>query len=268
VIGVHGAASQVAAVAAPLGVTAVLLVASWRGVFVLMAAVGAVGTAGFYVAARRADLPHAGKADRDLLAAVRRQWRLILTGIVLIGVVGLVWNGVFNFYATYLEDVKGLSRGNANLMLTVVFAAGVPAFYAGGQLADRFEHVPVVLGIMTGFTAGLVALTFASSTATIVAASLWIGLVIHGLFPAMDTYLLDTLPDAHRASAYAVYSATMMLIQASGSVLVGSVTDYGVGFDALFRAMGAVVLCAVAVMGALYLSGRLPTGGKAHRLEA
>ena len=268
VLGIHGASAQIAAVLAPLGVTAVLLVASWRGVFVLIAAVGALGTAAFFVAARRADLPDAGAEDREILAAVRRQWRLILTGIVLIGVVGLVWNGVFNFYATYLEDVKGLSRSTANLMLTVVFAAGVPAFYFGGRLADRFRHVPVVLAVMTGFTIGLVALTAVTGFAAIVAVSVVIGFIIHALFPAMDTYLLDTLPDEHRASAYAVYSATMMLIQASGSVIVGTLTDYGIGFDALFRGMGVVVLGFVVVMGTLYLSGHLPTGGKAHRLEA
>jgi len=268
VLGIHGAASQVAAVAAPLTVSAVLAVASWRGVFVVVGVVAALGTGIFFVLSRRADLPDAGSEDRDILAAVRRQWRLILTGIILIGVVGLVWNGFFNFFGTYLEDSKGLSRGTANLMLTVIFAAGVPAFFVGGSLADRFEHVPFVLGVITTFTLGLFALTFVQGLVAIVGVSLWIGFIIHTLFPAMDTYLLDTLPDAHRASAYAVYSATMMLIQASGSVVIGTLTDYGITFDTVFRGMGVVVLVTVAGMATLYLAGRLPTGGKAHRLEA
>ncbi|WP_248518316.1 MFS transporter [Salinarchaeum laminariae] len=268
VLGIHGAASQVAAVLAPLTVSAVLLVGSWRHVFVVVACVAALGTAAFFLAARRAELPDAGTEDRDLLAAVRRQWRLILTGVVLIGVVGLLWNGFFNFYATYLEDVKGLSSGTANLMLTVIFAAGVPAFYVGGGLADRFDHVPFVLAVVTGFTIGLLSLTLVSGLAAIVAVSLVIGFVIHCLFPAMDTYLLDTLPDEHRASAYAVYSATMMLIQASGSVLIGSLTDAGIAFDAVFRGLALLVLGIVVVMAGLYLAGWLPTGGKAHRRTA
>jgi len=268
VLGIHGAANQVAAVMAPLTVSAVLAVASWRGVFVIVAVAAALGTGAFFLASRRADLPDAGAEDRDLLAAVRRQWRLVLTGIVLIGAVGLVWNGFFNFYATYLEDVKGFTPGDARLMLTVVFAAGVPAFYVGGRVADRFRHVPVVLTITTTFTLSMVVLTLVGSTAAIVATSVAIGFVIHGLFPAMDTYLLDTLPDEHRASAYAVYSATMMLFQASGSVVVGTLTDYGLRFDVVYQGFAAFVLVVVAVMAVLYVGGRLPTGGKAHRLEA
>ncbi|GAB3685718.1 MFS transporter [Salinarchaeum chitinilyticum] len=268
VLGIHGAASQVAAVLAPLTVSAVLAVASWRHVFVVVAGIAALGTVAFFFAARRAELPEAGREDRDLLAAVRRQWRLILTGVVLIGAVGLVWNGFFNFYATYLEDVKGLSSGTANLMLTVIFAAGVPAFYVGGGLADRFPHVPLVLGIVTGFSIALVGLTFAGGLPAIVVVSLGMGFVIHCLFPAMDTYLLDTLPDAHRASAYALYSATMMLIQASGSVVIGTLTDVGVPFDTVFRGMATIVLGVVLLMAVLYGLGRLPSGGKANRLEA
>jgi hypothetical protein len=37
-----------------------------------------------------------------------------------------------------------------------------------------------------------------------------------------DAYLLDTLSDSNRASAYSGYSATVMLIQAGGSVSVGT----------------------------------------------
>jgi DHA1 family inner membrane transport protein len=63
----------------------------------------------------------------------------------------------------------------------------------------------------------LVALWLTTGPWTVVAASVALGFVIHALFPAADTYLLGTLPDRHRASAYAASSGTMMLIQAGGS---------------------------------------------------
>ncbi len=49
-------------------------------------------------------------------------------------------------------------------MLTIVFAAGVPAFYFGGDLADRLPQVPYLLGIVGAFSACLLLLTAAQGS--------------------------------------------------------------------------------------------------------
>ena len=72
-LGVHGMASQVAAVGAPLAVSAILVVGDWRTTFLCIAGVAAAATAFLLVAARRADLPDAGTDDRSLLVAGRAQ---------------------------------------------------------------------------------------------------------------------------------------------------------------------------------------------------
>jgi len=258
-IGVHGTASQVAAVGAGPLVGGVLLVADWRAAFWLIAAAAATSTAAIYLSARGAELPTAGSDDRDLLGAVRAQWRIVLTGIAVVGLTGFVWNGLFNFYVTYLVS-EGVAEATGRDLLTVAFAAGVPAFLVTGRLADRVAYVPLLLSILVGFVVAVVVLTVTSGFWPLVAASAFLGYVIHSLFPAIDTYLLDSLPDRHRASAYAVFSAAMMLVQAAGSVVVGGLNGAGVAFDTIFRGLAVVLAAVVVVLVVLHRGGHLPSG--------
>ncbi|MFB6151227.1 MAG: MFS transporter [Haloarculaceae archaeon] len=262
-LGIHGMASQVAAVGAPLFVTWALGVGNWQTVFEVMAVVVLAVTVLFAAAARRTDLPEAGAEDRDMLAAVRAQWRLVLAGVVLLGATGFVWQGVFNFYVTYLSETKALAEPTARQLLSVTFAAGVPAFGVSGRLADRLPVVRYTLALLAAFVACLLALTAASGLAAVVAVSLGLGYVVHSLFPALDTYLLGSLPDRHRASAYAAYSGTMMFVQAGGSWAVGSLVDAGVGFDPLFRGFAFGLTVVLVGLVAAHRSGRLPAAARA-----
>jgi len=263
-LGIHGTASQIAAVIAPLLVSAVIGVfGDWQLVFVVVAVAAATMTVVFTLIARGAVLPDAGQADRDLLLAVRRQWPIIVTGIAFIGTTGFVWNGVFNFYVSYLLEKPAIANENtARTMLTIVFAAGVPAFWITGRLADRLPQVPLILSILGGFAFSLYLLTLARGFAAIVAVSVLIGYAIHGLFPALDTYLLGSLPDEHRASAYAVYSGTMMAVQAMGSITVGTLRENGIQFDTVFRTFTAGLVAVLAVLYTFHRLGWLPADGE------
>ncbi|MCU4925325.1 MFS transporter [Halobacteria archaeon AArc-dxtr1] len=265
-IGINGTASQLAAVAAPLVVAAAYAiarwpVAAWRVVFVLIALAALVSAVHFALATRRATLPDAGAADRNLGAALAAQWRLVLVGVVVVGFAGLVWNGVFNLYVTYLVETKGFSAGVSQLLLTVVFATGVPAFWLTGAIADRVPFVPLILAILAGFAACLVALITAQGLVAVAAVSAILGYVMHSLFPATDTYLLASFPDQHRGSAYAVFSATMMPIQAVGSVLVGGLVDLGYGFDQVFGGLAVGLVAMTVILVGCYAAGLLPAGG-------
>lgn len=258
-IGVHGFASQLAAAGAPLFVGALLVAASWRAVFWSIAAAAALVTAAIFLASRWASLPDAGRDDRNLLAAARSQWRVLATGVAVIGLTGFVWNGLFNFYVSYLL-AKGLTEPTARTLLTVVFAAGVPAFVLTGRIADRVRYVPLLLSILVAFVASVLALTVVEGLIPLAVTSAVVGYVLHSLFPALDTYLLDSLPDHHRGSAYAVYSAVMMLVQSGGSVFVGTLAGLGYGFDAIFGGLAAFLGVFVVGLVVLYRAGRLPTG--------
>jgi predicted MFS family arabinose efflux permease len=273
-LGVHGTASQLAAVAAPLFVGAVLSVelwrrvfgtvpfAPWRGVFVVITFVAASATAVFYWTAKRTEMPDAGSKDRALVEAARKQWPIIVSGVAILGMAGFVWNGLFNFYISYVTATKGIDLGTANTLLTVVFAAGVPAFWVTGRLADRLPHVPLMLSILGGFIACLFALTAVQGLVGLAVVTAILGYVIHSLFPALDTYLLDSLPDENRASAYSVYSGSMMIVQAVGSVAVGTLVDAGFAYDTVFRTFGGALVAVLVVLVVLYATDSLPTGGR------
>ena len=267
-IGVHGMASQLAAVGAPLAVSGILLVGEWRTTFLCVAAVAAVATTLLVVAARRTELPDAGADDRSLLAAGRAQWPILLTGIAFLGGAGFLWNGLFNLYGDYLAVAKGIDPATGRTLLSAMFAAGVPAFVLTGRLADRVPNVPLLLAIVGAFVVAVVALTVAEGLVAVAGVSLLLGYVVHSLFPAVDTYMLSSLPDRHRASAYSLYSATMMFVQALGSGAVGVAVDGGLAYAVVFRGLAAAVGAVVVVLVALYAAGRLPAGGREHRTPA
>ena len=258
VMGVHGMASQLAAVAAAPVVT-VALWYDWRLAFYGLGAVAAASTGVFVVLARRADLPDAGTSDTDFVGGAVSEWKLIAAGVVLTGVTGFVWQGLFNFYELYMIE-KGLPTTTARNLLTVIFAAGVPAFLVSGDLADRLPHVRYLLGIVSTFILGVVFVVVSSGLIAVVAASVVVGFAIHMLFPAGDTYLLASLPDESRASAYAVFSAGMMTMQAAGSWVVGEAIEAGAGYDAVFLTLaGGLALVVLAYAGLEYV-GRVPGG--------
>lgn len=259
-LGIHGMGNQLAAVVAAPFVGVVLLFDGYRGVFLTISAAALVATAALFVIARRTKLPDAGVEDRDLFGAIRAQWPLIITGVFILGTTGFVWNGVFNFYVTYLRVEKAVTVEMARNLLTVVFAAGVPAFWFTGRLADRYPRIPLMLLIIGSFIASLVILTVVDGVLVLVVLSVVIGFAIHGLFPVIDTYVLDGLPDHNRASAYSAYSASMMLLQAMGSSVVGTFIDLGASFDAVFRGFAVGLTVVIGVLAVMYAVNRLPQG--------
>jgi predicted MFS family arabinose efflux permease len=255
-VGVHGAAAQTAAVIAPTLVVALIAAASWRAVFWLLAALGATLTLALVGVARQRAGGVPRGADRDFRAALAH-WRIILAAVVMIGGAGFVWQGVFNFYVTYLVASKGLAAGRAGNLLTVAFAAGLPSFWLGGDLADRLPHVPYILTLGAGVAVGVAALTVAGSLVALVAVSVALGLVVHALFPALDAYVLGAVPD-NRGSAYAVYGGLALFVQATGSGAVG-VLGERFAFDAVFLGFAAGLLGLVGLLAGLYLLGRFPS---------
>jgi DHA1 family inner membrane transport protein len=260
-VGIRGMSSQIAAVATPFLVGVAVALGSWRISFGALSGLALLATVGFVLAVRGADMPRAGARDRDLLGAIRAERSLVLAGIVFAGLLGFAWQGVFNFYVTYLGATKGIPRGAAGRLLTLTFAAGIPAFLVAGRLADRFSHLRVLLAVAAGFAVSLLALTVAEGVLAVAVVSVFMGAIVHGLFPATDAYMLDTLPDEHRGSAYAGFSATMMLMQAPGSFAVGAFAQAGIGYDAVFVGYAALVGAVAVGMGGLARAGVLPSGG-------
>ena len=257
-IGVHGTASQLAAVVAPGVVTVVLAAVSWRSVFVLLAVAAVAVTT--LLTRRIRDNPIAVEQppERDFTTVIRTNWRLLLAGVVMVGAAGFVWQGLFNFYVTYMTQAKGLSPATAQALLTLVFAAGVPAFWYSGRLADRLPHVPYILAILAAFAGCVFALTAVRSLPLLVVVTVALGYAIHSLFPALDTYVLGSLPVETGASGYAVFSGTALLVEANGSSVVGALTGAGYGFESVFQGFALGLVVVLLALTGLYRAGRLP----------
>lgn len=257
-IGIHGTASQLAAVLAPGVVTVVLVVASWRAVFVGLAVASAIVTALLVRSVREVPTALEQPPERDFLGVVRTHWQLLCTGVVMVGAAGFVWQGLFNFYVTYMTQAKGLPTSTARALLTLVFAAGVPAFWYSGRLADRLPYVPYILAILAAFSGCVLALTAVASLPALVVMTAVLGYVIHSLFPALDAYMLDALPVETSASGYAVFSGTALLVEANGSGVVGALTGAGYGFESVFRAFSLGLLVVLCALAGLHRTDRLP----------
>jgi predicted MFS family arabinose efflux permease len=260
-IGIHGTAAQLAAVAAPTVVVSVVAVATWRAVFWLLAAASLLTTLAFAVGLRRADQAPEAPPARNF-RGVLGNWRVVLAGMLFISAAGFVWQGLFNFYVSVIL-ARGLDPGTANALLTVAFAAGIPAFWASGTLVDRLPTVPYILGLVGAFTAAVFGLTLFRGALVLGAVSVVLGYTIHALFPALDTYVLSALPADTRAGTFAAFSGLSIAVEASGSGVVGALVEAGYPFSAVFRgfAGGLVVVLAVAV--GLYLTDRLPAADRA-----
>jgi len=120
--------------------------------------------------------------------------------------------------------------------------------------------VPYLLGIVSVLLVGVVLVVVSSGLAAVVAASVVVGFAIHMLFPAGDTYLLASLPDGSRASAYAVFSAGMMTTQAAGSWVVGEAIEAGADYDAVFLSLAGGLALVVVAYAVLEYAGRVPGG--------
>jgi len=197
-------------------------------------------------------------ADRDFFGAIRSGYPTVLTGLVLLGTTGLVWNGVFNFYPSYMIAEKSINPNVAPLLLTVVFAAGVPAFWISGVLSDRLPIVPYILAIICVFVFCLYMLVIAEGLPAIILVTIVIGYVIHSIFPAMDVFVFDSIPAEDRSSIYGVYSGAVMLIESLGSFVVGFVTEAGYAFSTVFEVFGAGLALVAVCMIVLYAGGKLP----------
>ncbi len=261
-IGIHGMSSELAAVTAPILLSGVLLVGNWRSVFIVIAVTALLATSFLVVATRRTELPDAGTDDRSLIVAIRAQWPIILTGLAVVGTVGFLWNGLFNLYGDYLELVKGIDPGTGRLLLSGMFAAGIPAFFISGELADRWPNVPLFLAVAACFTTSVFALTWLEGIFPIAVISVMIGFFMFAMVPVIDTYLLTSLPDHHRGSAYAMYSSSMMLIQALGSGTIGMAVVRGMSYAQAFRITCAGVGLVLLVLAGLHRLGQLPAGGR------
>lgn len=255
VVGIHGVSNQLASVAAAPFVTLTLLI-DWRLSMWGISGLGALAASYTWYSGRQTNLPRAGTEDRELITGVLSEWPLVVTALAITGLSMFVWQGVFNFYELYMQS-KAFSGQEAGTLLTLVFVAGIPAFYVGGDLAERLPYIPYITSVVGSFGVCVCLLTIVDSLLMIGLVTIGIGFFGHAQYPAVDTFLLDTLPDHSRASAYSVFSSTAILIQALGSVVLGQLIEWGYSYDQIFLIAAFLIILAASCFSLADRTGHL-----------
>lgn len=74
--------------------------------------------------------------------------------------------------------------------------------------------------------------------------------------------LPGTLPDRHRATAYAGYSREVMFVQVGGSWVMGDLRDATVGWYLFFQGFAGILALVPGTLFRAYVLGALPTGAR------
>jgi Arabinose efflux permease len=249
-IGIHGMAAQLAAVI--VGPIAIVAIAadSWRVVFWALACTLTVSTTVSVILVR--SQPNVGPMTTHReFTAVFEHWRPVAVALVITATAGILWIGYFNFFVSYLLTVKGVGITRGGWLLTVMFAAGVPAFYIAGRIVDRLPPLPFIYVMLGIFAVGIMLMTTVQELPMIFVVTVVIGFSIHTLFPAIDTWLIRQLDPTVRESAYASFTGLSLLIESSGPTIVGSLVSSGIGYDAVYRSGAVFVLFMILIMAGL-----------------
>lgn len=192
VLSLQSMAWAVGATAGPLLVTAVLLVADWRWVYVLLA----LAWLPPLVLLRDAGTPPGIENESSLspaaLGTVLREPAVLgmAAAVVFLG-------GVESNFFTWLPYYAGrsLPRAQANLVLSAYLAAYVPGRYVASRLAGRGRYVDLLLADAAA-TLVAVALTLAFARGVWLFVGVFaVGFLVAGAFPLLLAWAMDAVPE-------------------------------------------------------------------------
>jgi MFS family permease len=157
----------------------------------------------------------------------------------------------------YLVDERGMSIGDAGLIVSLYGAGSVVAALVGGVLADRLGRRTTMAISLLGGAVLMVALGTASAPAAIAALVLALGLVAELYRPSVQAFVADVVPAEHRLRAYAVLYWAINLGFSIAPLAAGLLAEWS--YTALFVIDGATM----AVYGVIVLA-RVPETRPAH----
>ncbi|MEU5881601.1 MFS transporter [Spirillospora sp. NPDC047279] len=131
------------------------------------------------------------------------------------------------FLGLYLTTTRGLSLGQAGLVMAVLGAGSLVSQLVGGVLADRIgRRATLTAGtVLTG--AAMLALGYAQGIVSIVASVLLLGLVLDLYRPASQAMVADIISPAERPRAFALLFWAINLGWAVATILGGTLAQHG-----------------------------------------
>lgn len=255
-IGVHVAGGPIAGLAAPPLAALVGSRYGWRAGILLGVAVAVPVFALFAWRVRPTEPVRPGQAMRErfelgsLVELLSRPPILYTTALATMG--AFTWQATASFLPTFLDVGSGLSTALSALLFSLYFLVHGGTQPVTGSLSDRFGRDVTAMGTMS---AGIVGYGLLVATARFdlglgptVAAVCLVGVAMSWGAPVQSRFM-DLLSDAERGAGFGLVRTAYMVLGASGSVVVGSLSEvagWGAAFGLLagVMALGLVTLLA------------------------
>ncbi len=172
--------------------------------------------------------------------------------------IAVISSGIQSFSVTALVQHQGIGLGAANTVLSVFLVMSALGILAGGPIADRTGRHGLVAVVCLVASAALMAIVglVALPLAVIVLSFVLIGLLQGAIRPSRDMMVRAATPKGAEGRIFAFVSTGLNVGAAMTPVLFGYLIDLGHA-DAIFFAMAAVLLVAVATVG-VSRRGRTP----------
>ncbi|MFO8116370.1 MAG: MFS transporter [Halorubrum sp.] len=263
-IGVHVAGGPIAGLAAPPLAALVGSRYGWRVGVLLGVAVAVPVFALFAWRVRPTEAVRPDQALRERFALaplaelLSRPPILYTTGLATLG--AFTWQATASFLPTFLEVSGGLSTALSALLFSLYFLVHGGTQPVTGSLSDRFGRDATAMGTMS---AGVVGYGLLVATArfnlglgpTVVAVG-FVGVAMSWGAPVQSRFM-DLLSDDERGAGFGLVRTAYMVVGASGSVVVGTISDaagWGPAFGLLagVMALGLAALLANRTLGLGY----------------
>jgi predicted MFS family arabinose efflux permease len=212
---------------------------SWRGVFLVYAAVAAVIVAALHASTRTVRGQLKGDPHSEFL---RPYGRLLAHGpslrtYLLVLVEGALILGSFSYAGAYAAKVLGLETLGIGLLMAVFGVGVIGGSRFSGRLAVRFGRpLLVAIGLGSAAAADLLLATIGSNLAVFAVAILLLGL---GFMFAHSSLLTIVTGFAERARGAAMsLIAFAFMVGGSGGTMLGGRIILGESYEALYLAFG------------------------------
>lgn len=257
-IGIHIAGGPIAGLVAPVAAALVAARVGWRGAMLLGAVVAAPAFVLFAWRVRptppaRPETPMRDRLELSPVAELlSRPTVLFTTAVTVVG--AFTWQATAAFVPSFLIVYHGFSETAASLLFSFYFVVNGVLGTVMGSLSDRFGRDRTAAVTMASGVAGYGLLVVGEATLTaVVPAVTLVGLAMSWGAPLQSRYL-DAFDDAERGAGFGLVRTVYMTIGASGSVVVGVLSDvsgWGTAFGLLaaLMAVGFVLLVGNRALG-------------------
>jgi MFS family permease len=194
--GVQTAASDAGGAISSSVAVAALAVATWQTAFLPVLALVAAALVMVHAWSRE---PYAvGRVDVDLVVTARRLVAntRIRNLTLAYSLFSFAWQGATGFLPAFLQAEKGFSPGLASAAFAALFVVGIVVKPVAGGLGDRTTHATVSATALAVGTVGLASLIALSAAPLVVGAVVVFSAGFMAFPPAMQTFLMQTFPDA------------------------------------------------------------------------